>query len=31
MGNYTAAMHQATGCECWGLDPSAAMLKATAA
>lgn len=25
-GNYIAAIAQATWCECWGLDPSAAML-----
>lgn len=26
-GNYTAAIHRATGCESWGVDPSAAMLQ----
>ncbi len=25
-GNYTAAISRATGCGCWGIDPSAAML-----
>ncbi len=25
-GNYTAAIARAIGCECWGIDPSAAML-----
>jgi ubiquinone/menaquinone biosynthesis C-methylase UbiE len=26
-GNYTAAIHRATGCESWGVDPSGAMLQ----
>jgi len=26
-GNYTAAIHRATGCEPWGVDPSGAMLQ----
>ncbi len=25
-GNYTAAIHRAAGCTCWGVDPSTAML-----
>jgi SAM-dependent methyltransferase len=30
-GNYTAAIQQAIGCACWGIDPSGAMLcEATA-
>jgi ubiquinone/menaquinone biosynthesis C-methylase UbiE len=30
-GNYIAAIHRASGCECWGVDPSAAMLQEAAA
>jgi SAM-dependent methyltransferase len=26
-GNYTAAVHKALGCACWGIDPSGAMLR----
>ncbi|HWU39545.1 MAG TPA: methyltransferase domain-containing protein [Candidatus Acidoferrum sp.] len=26
-GNYTAAIHKAVGCACWGIDPSGAMLR----
>lgn len=25
-GNHITALHEATGCECWGVDPSAQML-----
>ena len=25
-GNYLTALHKATGCECWGIDPSKQML-----
>ena len=26
-GNYTAPIHKAVGCACWGIDPSGAMLR----